>query len=427
MDAQLESLHRRSARAWVILALAAVAASVSGPGPCVSFAAVQSTDRVGGVEVLRDDRMRAVAPDVTAPSGMLVTGDGQELWSRAADEPRAMASITKVMTAIVVLESGHSLDELVTVPPTAASVGESEAGLAAGQRVSVRTLLEAMLVHSANDAATALALHVAGSEASFVRMMNEKAAALDATGTAFANPHGLDAPGHHTTARDLATISRYALSNPEFRRIVAMRSVVVPAPTGKKRFENSNKLIGRYPGATGIKTGWTDEAGYCLVASAERQGVTLVCVVLGTRSEEERFAQARRILDWGFEHYRQRTLVSAGTTLAAVPVEDYLDLAVPAVVRTAAAAEVFDVRGPLEATVTVVASVRAPVSKGAVLGTLAVTQGETLVAQVPLVAAHDIVAPPWHERVRVFAVRAWRKIFGGPLKAQRWVARPAVQ
>lgn len=359
-------------------------------------------------------------------AGILVTADGRELWSRAADVPRAMASTTKIMTAVVVLESVKDLDERVRVTAQADAVGESEAGLLPGESYTVRSLLEAMLVHSGNDAATALAEHVGGTQAAFVERMNEKAQELDLKETRFTNPHGLDEPGHHTSARDLATLARYALEIPEFRRIVRMPSMTLVGGRGERRFENSNKLIGSYAGATGVKTGWTDKAGYCLAASAERDGVSLVCVVLGTRSETERIVEARALLDWGFAHYRRRQVASAGTTVAALPVRDYLDVAVPAVVAETTSAAVFDLEGPLEATVTVPAAVDAPVRRGERVGTLGILQGDTLVAQVPVVAAGDVEAPAWYERLSVWVARAWRRLFGGPQQAARQVIAPAV-
>ncbi|MDI6712270.1 MAG: D-alanyl-D-alanine carboxypeptidase family protein [Anaerosomatales bacterium] len=412
---------RRLAVALLFAGAAFVATSAT-----VASGAVRPSDRVAGVPLAERSAWSAAAPDLDMPAGVLVTADGRELWSRAADAPRAMASTTKIMTAVVVLESVADLEERVRVTAAADAVGESEAGLLPGESYTVRSLLEAMLVHSGNDAATALAEHVAGSQAAFVEKMNEKARELDLRETQFTNPHGLDEPGHHTSARDLATLARYALQIPEFRRIVGMPSMALVGERGERRFENSNKLIGRYPGATGVKTGWTNKAGYCLVASAERDGVSLVCVVLGTRSESERFAEARALLDWGFEHYRRRQVASAGTTVAALPVRDYLDVAVPAVVAETTSTAVFDLEGPLETTVTVPAAVDAPVRRGERVGTLGILQGDTLVAQVPVVAAGDVEAPAWYERLSVWVARAWRRLFGGPQQAARQVIAPAV-
>lgn len=392
----------------------------------VASGAVRSSDRVAGIPLAERSAWSTAAPDVDMPSGILVTADGRELWSRAADAQRAMASTTKIMTAVVVLESVDDLDERVRVTAAADAVGESEAGLLPGESYTVRSLLEAMLVHSGNDAATALAEHVAGSQPAFVELMNAKAQELDLKETRFTNPHGLDEPGHHTSARDLATLARYALQIPEFRRIVGMPSMTLAGGRAERRFENSNKLIGRYPGATGVKTGWTNKAGYCLVASAERDGVSLVCVVLGTRSESERFAEARALLDWGFAHYRRRQVASAGTTVAVLPVRDYLDISVPAVVGETTSAAVFDLEGPLEATVTVPVALDAPVRRGERVGTLSVLQGDTLVVQVPVVAAADVEAPAWHERFRTWVARAWRRVFGGSQQAARQVFAPAV-
>lgn len=409
-----------------ILSTGAIVAGLAAASAPASLAAVRPTDRVGGAPLSERSVRTAGAPDLDMAAGILVTADGRELWSRAADASRAMASTTKIMTAVVVLESVNDLDERVRVTADADAVGESEAGLLPGESYTVRSLLEAMLVHSGNDAAAALAAYVAGSSAAFVERMNEKARELDLRETQYTNPHGLDEPGHRTSARDLATLARYALQIPEFRRIVGMPSMSLRGGRAERRFENSNKLVGSYRGATGVKTGWTNKAGYCLVASAERDGISLVCVVLGARSETKRFVEARKLLDWGFAHYRLRQVASAGTTVAVLPVQDYLDVTVPAVVAETTSVAVFDLDGPLEATVTVPAALAAPVRRGERVGTLAVLQRDALVAQVPVMAAADVEAPSWFERLGVWLARTWRGLFGGEVRAARQVFVPAV-
>lgn len=378
---------------------------------------VRPSDTLGETPVSSSKTLGAIAPDVTLPAGILETADGELLWARVQDEERSMASTTKIMTAIVVMDSGVQLDERVTVPPEAAKVGEAGVGLVPGQGLTVRQLLEAMLVHSGNDAAITLAVHVSGSLDAFVEAMNAKAIELDLRNSTFTNPHGLDEAGHHTSAADLATMARYAMRNQVFRDIVRMKEVRIPAGSSTRRFDASNLLLGTYTGATGIKTGWTSDAGYCLVASAERGGIELYTVVLGTKTENARFVQAKRLLDWGFAHYAVRQVTSAEQTASIVAVTDYLDRTVPALVAETTSTAVYDIRGPVTVQADVIGEVAAPVVKGQRLGTLTVKQGGRLLAQVPIVAAQAVPVPTFWEGVQIGATRFWRQLFGGALKA----------
>lgn len=404
------ALNARSrVRAFIIAVLILILTPVS-PG----FGA--PAERVGGVSIDSDTALAAAAPDVAMPAGVLRTADGRTLWDRDADVERAMASTTKIMTALVVLDVAEVTDT-VTVSPQAAAVGESEAGLVAGQSYTVERLLEAMLVHSGNDAAFALAEHVGGDINGFVALMNAKAVELGLTHTAYTNPHGLDEPGHHTSAADLATLSTIAMADPRFADIVGMRRVDVTTGSRTVTFESSNKLLGTYEGATGVKTGWTNDAGYCVVASAERGAISLVAVVLGASSEDDRFEQAARLLDWGFTHYRETQVASAETTAALVPVTDWLDRTVTAVVAEGAVVPVFDLDGEVVSRVDMLPEVDAPVVKGQRLGTLTVVQGQRLLAQVPIVAADDVPAPDVWEAAGIWFTRIWRAVFGGALQA----------
>ena len=241
-------------------------------------------------------------PSVTAQSWILYdeTFD-QVLGELDPDDQRPMASTTKMMTAIVVLEN-TALTDRVTISTNAAEAGESEIGLYAGESMTVDDLLYALLLQSANDGAVALAEHVGGSVASFVRMMNDKAADLGLENTRFANPHGLDAPGHYSSARDLLTIARYGMENPEFAEIVkTTRYEMPPAPDGTAREARlSNELVRTYEGAFGVKTGYTDKAGLTLIAGAEREGRRIYAVVMDS---EDHFADSAQLLNFGFEAF----------------------------------------------------------------------------------------------------------------------------
>lgn len=396
--------YRRALHAIIALLLAFIAQSFPG-NACAQ-------ELVGGRSIVGDTALSAAAPDVAMPAGVLRTIDGRTLWERDAETQRAMASTTKIMTALVVLDNAE-LTDTVTVSAAAAAVGEAEVGLVAGETYTVQQLLEAMLIHSGNDAAFALAEHVAGDATAFVALMNEKAAQLGLTHTAYTNPHGLDEAGHFTSAADLATLSAVAMADPRFAAIVSMPKVEMRAGGVARSFDNSNKLIGTYEGANGIKTGWTNRAGYCLVASARRGEVGLIAVVLGTTSENDRFVQAAALLDWGFMHYAERQVASKDATAALVPVSDYLDKTVAAVIAEDAVVPVFDLDGEVVSRVDMVPDVDAPVDAGERLGTLTVVQGERLLAQVPIIAASDVPAPDLWEAAGIWFTRLWRSVFGG--------------
>lgn len=253
-------------------------------------------------------------PTVTARSFVLYddTYDVM-LASEDADVPRPLASTTKMMTAMVAIEDGP-LERLITVSETATLVGESEIGLVAGERVSLRSLVTAMLVRSANDAAVAIAEGVAGTVPAFVARMNDKAKALGLTHTGFSNPHGLDDEGQFSSAADLLAIARAAMEDPEFARMVATtRFVFEPAPDGTERIaETTNALLEEYEGAIGVKTGFTFDAGLVLVAAAERDGRRLYAVVMGSEGGRAHFDDAAALLDYGFDEYGLVSLVSAG-------------------------------------------------------------------------------------------------------------------
>lgn len=238
------------------------------------------------------------SPSVQARSALVGIGaTGQVLWALHPGRRLPMASITKLMTALVVLEHARP-DDVVRVAGPAPAVGGSQIGLVAGERITVGDLLVALLVQSANDAAMALAYHVGrGSVPRFVRMMNEKASALRLRGTHFARPDGLDAAGHHSSAQDLFKLGRIAMHKPFIRRTVRIRTTTI---AGGRSLRTWNDLLFTYPGAVGVKTGHTSGAGWCEVAAARRGNVTVYAVLLGGPSRGQRNADLVEMLDWGF-------------------------------------------------------------------------------------------------------------------------------
>jgi len=216
-----------------------------------------------------------------AASSYLVVVDGRVVWAREPDRPRPPASLTKIMTALVLLEGDWNPDAPVTVGPKAAAETGSRAGLRAGEMVRAGDLLTAMLVTSANDACEALAEHAAGSARAFVASMNARAMSLGLAATHFENPCGHDAPDQRSSARDLATLAEAALSHPEFARVVALQSATLRTSGGRRiHLRSGNHLLGNSRGVAGVKTGYTPDAGKCLVVLAVRGDVRIVIVLL---------------------------------------------------------------------------------------------------------------------------------------------------
>ena len=253
----------------------------------------------------RDNALPApkTPPPATSARAMALfePASGTFLAEKNADERLPMASTTKIMTALVALET-LPLDGVISVPPEAVGVEGSSIYLYMGEKVTVRTLLYALMLASANDAAAALAMAAGGSIEGFAAMMNEKAAALGLADTHFCNPHGLHDGEHYTTARDLARLAAAALANETFAGIVSTRRYVAPQEgTGATRlFLNHNRLLRTYEGAIGVKTGYTKAAGRCLVGAAEREGLTLIAVTL---SDPNDWRDHAALFDWGFSEY----------------------------------------------------------------------------------------------------------------------------
>jgi serine-type D-Ala-D-Ala carboxypeptidase (penicillin-binding protein 5/6) len=223
------------------------------------------------------------------------------LWAKNKDLPRPPASTAKILTASVTLD-GARLKEIVTVPIAATTNKSSVVSLQGGERLAVQDLLYALLLQSSNDAALALASHVGGSTPKFVQLMNQKARSLGALHSRFLDPTGLPQRGQVTTAHDLAVITKAALANPEFRRIVATKSYPWKSSKWEGLLENSNELLKSYDGAIGVKTGSSREAGHCLVAAAQRDEKTLIAVILGSQ-EKHVWQDAKNLLDYGFKSF----------------------------------------------------------------------------------------------------------------------------
>lgn len=242
-----------------------------------------------------------VDPFPNSARAYLVQVGGTTIWAHQSAERLPPASLTKIMTALLVLERAN-LNATVTISPTAARETGHRLRLRAGEKYKVRDLLAAMLIESANDAALALAEHVAGSEARFAGIMTARAVQLGMKTTRFTNAAGHHDPDHYTTANDLVVLTEAALARPLFRELVSKVKYEIRSLSGKRRFklENSNKLLPKYAGMQGVKTGYTPEAGRCLIALAERDGMEVLVVLLRAR---DRWKLAERMLDTAFELY----------------------------------------------------------------------------------------------------------------------------
>lgn len=257
-------------------------------------------------------------PKVGAASWILYDATyGVELGSLKPDTRRAMASTTKIMSMLVARDHGD-LDDWVTVSRRAASIGEAEIGLEIGERWTLRQLLSAMAVRSANDAAVAVAEHIGGSVEGFAAMMNAKAQEMGLENTHFVNPHGLDAPKHYSSARDLLIMGLAALDDPFLARAFATRSVTLPDDAkGHHRVATAtNHLLDEYDGSIGLKTGYTFKAALVLVAAAERDGRRLLAVVMGSRGSGGHFRDAAKLLDYGFNDFSVVPLIIEGGVYA---------------------------------------------------------------------------------------------------------------
>lgn len=246
-------------------------------------------------------------PEITAQAAIIVEAStGRVVWEKNADTKTYPASMTKMMTGILALEQMNLRSDIV-MSREAAYTESSPLGVLPGERIRTDELLNGMLLESDNGAAVALGEAMAGSVTAFAGVMNGKAAELGMADTHFVNPNGLTAAGHYSTARDMAKLARYAMQNDQFREIVRQEQRTIRWESPKNKYfqaHNTNKLLGKYEGLTGIKTGWTQAAGGCLAVGAKRNGVELIVVLMKADTPDDRFKDAEKLLDYGFEHVK---------------------------------------------------------------------------------------------------------------------------
>jgi D-alanyl-D-alanine carboxypeptidase (penicillin-binding protein 5/6) len=325
---------------------------------------------------------------------------GEVLTSHAIARQLPVASTTKLMTAYVVLHE-LPLSRIVRAAPYEAEYGESLLGLRPGQRVSVRDLLYGLILRSGNDAAYDLARAAAGSERRFVAQMNRYAAALGLSNTHYANPIGLDQRGNHSSAGDLVALTRRLLRIPVFAKIAASRGAELRSLRPPRRIETIDELLELAPWVNGVKTGHTFGAKYVLVGSGRRKGVELIAAVVGTETDEDRFDDTLRLLEYGFSGYRRRVPIRAGQTLATPSIayaggELKLRAARSVAVGVRPGQRIgVSVRAPRE--------VKGPIRRGVRLGTAVVRVDGLRAGSVPLLASRAVPKASLFERVRSFA------------------------
>jgi D-alanyl-D-alanine carboxypeptidase (penicillin-binding protein 5/6) len=348
----------------------------------------------------------AKPPEIAAPEAIVVEPQtGDVVYEKDADERRPIASTTKLMTALLTLEHG-GLDETVTAPRYRAAPAEVVLGLADGEEMKEADVLRGLLIISANDAAVALADHIAGSVPSFVRMMNRRAQALGLADTHYANPIGLDDPANYSTARDLATLTRALRKHRFFRHTVNRETATLSSGAHTRTLSNRNTLLFDYPWVDGVKTGYTSQAGNVLVASGEKRGVHLISVVIGASSKTARNDQSVELLNYAFPKYRVGRATVAGKAWARIPVENRPGAELPVVPartvrRTIRKGERFTYRADLPETVA------GPKHFGDRIGKVVVLLRDKPVATVPLTAALEIPKASAARRTQDFLTRPW--------------------
>lgn len=355
--------------------------------------------------------IRALASEaltVAAKGAVLIDGaSGRVLFGQNENAQFPMASTTKVMTTLLALENA-SLDEKVTAGKNAAGVTGTSLYLSEGETLSMEHMLYGLMLRSGNDAAVAVAEHIAGSVTAFAEMMNARAAQLDADAH-YVNPHGLDVEGHKTSALGLARVMREAMKNDTFRTITGTSRKVIPWVGNEysRVLENKNKLLTTYEGATGGKTGFTNNAGRCLVFSARQEGLELIGAVLNCPTW---FDTAIVMLDYGFDSFRLEAAYDGGETVRAVPVLNGMQDTVNAIAQEDLSAAV-RIGAPVDIVVTLPDQVEAPVHSGDILGTAAIKSDGEVIAQCNLIAAADAEKLDFRQAFRRL-LRNWALMFG---------------
>lgn len=338
-----------------------------------------------------------------AKSAILIERDtGTILYDKNSNEKLPPASMTKIMTMILIMEAIDSgsitLDEKIRTSEYAASMGGSQIFLEAGEEMTVEEMLKGIAIASGNDASVAMAERIAGSEEAFVKMMNDKVAELGLENTSFKNPTGLPAEGHYSTAHDMALMAKELLKYDLITKFTSLYEDYLREDTDKKFWlVNTNRLVKFYPGVDGLKTGYTSEAKYCLTATAKKDGMRVVAVVMGAPTPKDRNAQVTKMLDYAFSQYKTHPMLErsavVGKTKVSKGSSKYVD------VVTSESISVLTKKGETIDDVTqevvMKENVQAPVKKGDELGMLIIKRSDKSIVESPILAAEDVEMANW--------------------------------
>ncbi len=349
-------------------------------------------------------------PSVSAPSALVIEGSTADVaYAKQPDRRRSVASATKLMTALLTLERSRPSTEYRAVRYRALPA-ESKINLQPGEQMTVADLLRGLLIESANDAAATLATRVGGSEAAFVRSMNQRAAKLGLKNTHYANPIGLDDPANYSTARDLVRLTLRLRAFDFFRRTVARERVTLKTGNRPRTLENRNTLV-RLPQVTGVKTGHTQQAGYVLIGSARKNGITLISAVLGAPSVAAREADTRKLFAWAFKRYQRVRAIRPGEVLATAPIKYRRGAELELVAGDTARRFVIR-RGQhlRRCGLRVPSDVAGPISRGQKLGEVDICHGKKKLATMPVVASADVPAASLGVRTKDRFTRPWTLI-----------------
>ncbi|MDD4169878.1 MAG: D-alanyl-D-alanine carboxypeptidase [Desulfotomaculaceae bacterium] len=331
-------------------------------------------------------------PEIVGQAAVVIDSkNGQVLFEKNPHQRMYPASTTKTLTAIIALEN-FGLPDLVTIPKNACNIEGSAIGLQEGEEISMEHLLYSMLLNSGNDSAVAIASHYGSSVDGFMGLMNEKAAEVGAVNTHFKNPNGLPDPEHYTTAYDLSLIARYAMQNEEFRKIVATKTKTIQRedPKAQTYLLNSNKLLWRYEGAVGTKTGYTEAARQCLIATAVRQDRELIAVVLGSEGGSI-WDDTTTLLDYGFTNFKPLNIVESGSHITDVPVRYGVSGAVPALAGYSLTFNIpTDKPNEIRQEVKLKEKITAPIEAGDELGEVIYYFGEQEIGKVCLLSRQEM-------------------------------------
>lgn len=340
--------------------------------------------------------VKAEELDLTAKSSILIEAStGEILSEKNSDEKLAPASMTKIMTMLLIMESleknEYSLEDKVNISTNAASMGGSQVFLEAGSELKVKELLKAIAIASANDAAVAMAEYTAGSTESFVNLMNEKAASLGCTNTTFKNVHGLDAEGHLTTAKDMSIMARELLKHEEILTFSSIYEEFLNKPDGSSTWMvNTNKLIKYYNGLDGLKTGFTKNAGYCLTATAKRNNMRLISVVMNEPTTEKRSSDTIKLLNYGFANYKIKVVMPKDQDLGSIEIKNGKKETVGIkLIEDATNLESISDNKKYGFNINV-DKIKAPIKVGDIIGKLEITIDGSVKKEIPITVKEDV-------------------------------------